>query len=185
MELTESIKSLNNQLIDLYGLDTNTGKAIWRIVWSEDQFEKRLMEVTNEGLLLLTPEIREVPKYRQWIKEKYVLERLVIVPDMNRIELGGLKQSYEPLFVFEDKNNNYLPPLMEVCKIVIDSIYAAQGKQSLAKYKEVTGQDAIEARKKEIDEMADYIYSDETDISDALTRKEGIVVPNNFEREKN
>jgi hypothetical protein len=42
MELTEKIESINNQLIELYGIDTITGQAMWRVVWSEDQFEHRL-----------------------------------------------------------------------------------------------------------------------------------------------
>lgn len=175
MELTETINSLNRQLTDLYGIDTVTGRTIFRIVWSEDQFEKRLMDVTNEGLQLLYPEIREVPKYRQWIKEKYVLERLVLVPDVNKKELGGIKQSYEPLFVFENAKGEYLPPKIQVCKIVIDSVYAAQGKGNLAKYKE-TNEENLEKKRKEVEEMTAEIFGDETDISDALSRQEGVVL---------
>lgn len=177
MELAEKIDTINNQLIDLFGVDTITGDPIWRVVWSETQFEKRLMDVTDTGIILLVPEVRLVPKYRQWIKEKYVLERLVQVPDVNRKELGGIKVSYEPLFVFETKKGNYLPPRIDVAKIVIDSVYAAQGKTSLAKYTE----DPDEEKRKSIEEIYEYLYGDETDVTDALRHKEGVVVPRSYE----
>jgi hypothetical protein len=180
MELTEPIDSLNRQLIDLFGIDTITGHPIWRIVFSENQFEKRLVDTTDEGLVLLHPVVREVPKYRQWIKEKYVLERLVLVPDVNREELGGVKQSYEPLFVFEDGKGDYLPPKIQVAKFVIDSVYAAQGKTSLAKYKEPSGEESLEIKSKQVDQLVEDIYGDETDVTDHLRRKTGIIVPHNF-----
>jgi hypothetical protein len=186
MELTETISSLNRQLIDLFGIDTVTGKAIWRIVWSEEQFEKRLMDVTDEGLDLLYPQVREVPKYRQWIKERYVLERLVLVSDDSRKELAGLKQSYEPLYVFMNKDGDYLPPRLDVAQLVIDTVYAAQGKSSLAKYKdpEFDKDLSLEMKIKKIEEIEEYLYGNETEVSDSLNRHEGVVVPPNYTTQK-
>jgi hypothetical protein len=180
MELTETIESINRQLVDLYGMDTITGRAIWRVVWSQDQFEKRLMDTTDSGLQLLYPEVRLVPKYRQWIVEKYVLERLVLVPDINSDELPTIKQSYEPLFVFEDKNSNYLPPKIQACKFVIDSVYAAMGKSSLAKYKdpESNPEEAREIKEKRINKLVEDIFGNETDVTDALSRQAGVVISN-------
>jgi len=177
MELTETIDSLNMQLADLYGVDTITGDPIWRIVWSEDQFEKRLMDVTDGGITLLVPEVRLVPKYRQWVHQKYVLERLVVIPEVNIPELPATKISYEPIFVFMDKNDNYLPPIFPVAQIVIDTIYAAQGKSSLAKYVE----NADEEKIKSVQEIHDYLYGDETDVTDSLRYKTGVVVPRSYE----
>ena len=174
MELTESIESLNVQLIDLFGIDTISGQAIWRIVWSESQIEKRLTYYTESGLQLLQPEVRELPKYRQWIHEKYILERLTMVPYVNRKELPTSVLSYEPIHVFEDKFGQYLPPRLVVSKFIIDSLYAASGKQSMRKYVEEEDKD------KRIDELQEYLFSDETDVSDALSRKEGIVVPSTY-----
>src|SRR5689334_9373374 len=98
MELVEKIEVLNSRLVDHFGIDTVTGDAIWRIVFSEDQFEKRLGtydDITKGGIYLRTvTEVREVPKYRQWIHKKYILERLVLVPETNLPELPCLKQSY-------------------------------------------------------------------------------------------
>jgi len=181
MELSEPIALINQQLIDLFSIDIITGQAIWRVVWSEDQLEKRLVETSDSGLFLLSPQVRVVPKYRQWIKEKYVLERLVLIPEINKDELPTQKISYEPIFVFMDKDNNYLPPKIEVCKLVIDTVYAAQGKTSLAKYKDPdTTPEAYRAR---IDKTYNELFGEETNVSDALAYGEGITVPHNYVKE--
>lgn len=181
MELTETIQSLNTQLVDLFGIDTATGRPIWRIVWSEDQFEKRLVDTTDEGLFLLHPVVKEVPRYRQWIKEKYVLERLVGVPEINRKELLEIKMSYEPLWVFRDVNDNYLPPRIDVAKFVIDLVYATEGKRSMRKY--IESPETSEEKDLRIQKLQDELFGDETAIGDALAHKYGVVVPRNYTKE--
>lgn len=181
MELTESIESLNHQLIDLFGIDTVSGNPIWRIVFSEDQFENRLgtySDYTESGIYLRTvTEVRYVPKYRQWIQERFVLERLTIIPEINSDELPSTRLSYEPIYVFENGKGDYLPPKIEVARIVIDSVYAAQGKSSMAKYLD------DEDVEKRIDSLQEYLFADETDISDHLSRQTGIIVPSNYKKE--
>ncbi len=186
MELTETIQSLNLQLKDLFGIDTISGIPIWRIVWSEEQFENRLGtydDYSSAGLYLRTvKEVRLVPKYRQWIQDKYVLERLVIVPIINEDELPDTKISYEPMWVFETNKGMYLPPRLDVAKFIIDSVYSAMGKSSLAKYKdpEYSQEESLELKKQRVNNLVEAVFGDETDVSDALTRKEGIVVPSNY-----
>ena len=172
MELTEKIDSLNQQIRDLYGIDTVNGLAMWRIVWSETQFEKRLTEYTDSGIKLLFPEIRELPKYKQWIKEKYVLERLVVVPVINLNELGGVKVSYEPIYVYMDKGMNYAPPCIEVTQFVIDTIYAAEGKSSLAKYKD--NGETPDKQEERLQRIERELFGNETDTGDALAHGEGV-----------
>jgi hypothetical protein len=183
MELTEPIVVINKHLKDAFGIDTITSSPLFRIVWSEDQFEKRLGtydDFSPGGIFLRTvTEVREAPKYRQWIKEKYVLERLVVVPEVNSDDLPESKVSYEPLWVFEDKNGNYLPPKYEAAKFAIDCVYAAIGKSSMAKY---VDEEAINdpERKGAIAKIQHELFGDETDVTDALARKEGVVVPSNY-----
>lgn len=176
--INEKIEDINQRLVDWFSVDIVTGRPIWRVVYSEDQFEKRLTSYTDEGLALLRPEVRELPKYKQWIQNKYVLERLTIIPEINSDELPTQKLSYEPMYVFENGKGEALPPKSIVAKFIIDSVNAAQGKGSLAKYIE------DEDREKKIQEIQDYIFSDETSVSDALSRQEGIVVPQNYETTK-
>ena len=179
MELVEPIENLNNRLVSHFGIDTNTSQPMWRIVWSEDQFEKRMMDVTDSGIALLIPEIREVPKYRQWIQEKYVLENLVVVPEVNKKELADIKVSYEPIFVFQDGDGNYLPPHWDVCKLVIDTLLTAKGNHGnqLAKYK-INPEDEVAKTEARIKKLEEHLYGDKTPTSDALHYREGVVVPN-------
>jgi len=176
MELTESIDSLNKQLVNLFGIDTITGHAMWRIVWSENQVEKRLMDTTDEGFQLLRPEVRLVPKYKQWIKERYVLEHLVEVPDINSGELPTTKISYEPIWVFETQKGDYLPPKLEAAKLVVDTVQSSIGHGGLRKYKDPDShqEEALENQKKRIDGLVTDLFGNETVIGDALAYGEGV-----------
>lgn len=183
MELTEKIETINDLLETHFGIDTISGIPIWRVVWSEDQFEKRLVDTTPSGVLLLKPEVREVPKYRQWVQEKYVLERLVLVPDVDKETLPSQKVSYEPMWVFQDNKGNPLPPRFEYCQLIVDTVYAALGKSSLAKYihpgaDEVEPEVAIAKQKARIDNVCQELFGDESGLDGSLVHGEGIVVPN-------
>lgn len=182
MELVEDIDVLNKRLIDYYG-KTVEGNPIFRIVWSEDQFEKRLTHHTKDGFELLVPEVRELPKYKQWIKERYVLEQLVAVPEFQQDELG-VKISYEPLYVYADKKLNYLPPKWEATQFLIDMVMAARGKRSLGpKYVDPEKDMSFEQREARIKKLEDELWGNETDVGDALAHKQAVVVPSNFEKE--
>lgn len=181
MELAESIESINRQLIDLFGLDTTSGQPMFRVVWSEDQFEKRLMNTTKEGFILITPMVMEVPKYRQWVVERYVLERLVIVPEENRDELVGTKKSYEPLWVFKGKDDRYVPPTIWGCKFVIDTLYAALGKQSLVRYVDEEAKNPVETREGRIEKLQEELFGDESSLLGRTITGEAIVVPQSYE----
>lgn len=177
MELTESIESINRQLVDEFGIDTSTGRPIFRVVWSEDQLEKRLVDCTPEGLYLLYPEVREVKKYGGWIREKYILERLVIVPEVNEKELPTTKLSYEPLWVFHDKEDKPVPPAYWACKFIVDTVYAAMGKRSLAKYVDEEAKNPIESREKRIKDYEEQLFGDESGLLGTTITGESIIVP--------
>src|SRR5438552_10464938 len=164
MEQTESIGSINSQLIDLFGIDTITGQAMFRIVWSEEQFEKRLTQYTDNGLALLIPEVRLLQKYRQLIQNKYVLERLCVVPEINQDELPAEKLSYEPIWVFETKQGDALPPTLWASKFVIDSLYAAMGKHSLRKYVDEEAKNPEEHKEKRLKEYEEQLFGDESSL---------------------
>ena len=119
MNIAEPIEEINKRLLDYYGKKED--KPAFRVVWSEDILEKRLFNVTTEGLQLLTPEIREVPKYRHYIKNQYILEQLTEIPPTVETDLTT-NLSYEPLWVFADKDGFPLPPQWKICKIIIDTV---------------------------------------------------------------
>ena len=183
MELLEPIESINKQLVDHFSVAWN-GQPIYRVVWSEDQLEKRLTNYTDSGMMLIVPEIRELPKYRQWLQNKYILERLTIVPEINENEMID-KISYEPIFVFERADGSPLPPKFEACKFVIDSLLAAMGRSSMfPKYIDPMIGDTEEKIAARIKSLKESLFGNETDVTDSLAYHEGIVVPRNYERKQ-
>ena len=46
---------------------------LYRISWSEDQFEKRIVQHDIHGIELIRPQVVEKPKYSQWIHNKYIV----------------------------------------------------------------------------------------------------------------
>jgi hypothetical protein len=167
MELAEPIELINDLLKSHYGVDTVSGDSIWRVVWSEDQYEKRFGtydDITPSGVYIRTvTEFRLVPKYKQWIHEKFVLERLVLVQAQNEHELTT-KVSYEPIYVFEDANNNYLPPKFIAAKWVVDCIYAVQygTDHSLSRYvsNENSQEESLELKKQRVDEIYKSMFGE-------------------------
>ncbi len=142
MVIQKEVELINKSLIDFYGIDTFSSQPIFRVVWSNDQFEKRLMDYTDAGIHLLYPEVREVPKYRQWNPNRYILERLVVVPVPQMVDLAGAKVSYEPIYTYADKNDNYLPPRLESTKFIIDNLLTAQ----MVSKSFITGDEKVDRR---------------------------------------
>ena len=179
----ESVETINARLLEYFGTHWDN-RPIWRVVWSEDQFEKRRTDYTDSGLQLLVPEVRELPKYRQWIHNKYVLERLTIVPDVNRDELLE-KLSYEPLWVFEDRHGNPLPPKWEAAKLVVDEVMALTGKESMGpKYIDEEIKNPKEARMKRINKLEEELFGNESPVGDALAHKQAVVVPDSYKKQE-
>lgn len=191
METSESLESLNRQLVDLFGIDTVTGQPIWRIVWSEDQFEHRhgtYDDFTPAGIYLRTvTEVRYVPKYSQWIRNKYVLERLVVIPECNSGDLPATRMSYEPMYPFQTNSGQYLPPRLDAAQFVIEAVLSAQGKSTLAKYRDpvngLSTADYLEMKNQELEILQEELFGNETDVGDAMAHGEAIIVPGNYKKE--
>ena len=176
MELKESIESINKKLIDEFGRELS-GDPRFRVVFSDSQYEKRWTSHTDEGFELLHPEVRLLPKYQQWVRDKYILERLV--PVTGETDLTT-KISYEPCWVFQDAKGNYLPPIFDACKFIIESLYDQIGKAGLyAKYRDHNV--SKEERMIELQKVQDELFGNETDLVDNLHYGSGIVVPGSKE----
>jgi|ERR1035437_1380703 hypothetical protein len=174
MELREEISDINKKLLEEFGSELSCGNLPrFRVVFSEDEYEKRWTDFNDDGFELLKPEVRELPKYKQWIRAKYILERLV--PVVGETDLVT-RISYEPAWVFEDKNKNYLPPFFEGCKYVIESMNQAMGrKDTFTKYKDKNVSE--EERLIKLKKVEDQLFGNETDLTDNLHYGSGIVVP--------
>jgi hypothetical protein len=155
---------------------------MFRIVWANDELEKRLIATLDSGIELLYPTVREVKKY-PYLKDLYVLERLVVIPDTNAHELPTQKLSYEPLWAYRGPDANPIPPVWEATKFIVDTLYAALGKKSMAKYVDSEENTTPEGMDLRITKLAEELFGNETDTCDALRYKEGIVVPPNYKKE--
>jgi hypothetical protein len=164
--LVETLKYIDKQLIAEYGIATDNGKPMWRVVSSWDQYEHRLQSHVD-GMQLIHPEVRLVPKYDQRNLnhlDQYVLERLVIVPINNLVDLPSSAQSYEPHYFFRSGvTGEPLPPKFYVAKFLIDVFYAAQGKgKGMAKYVDEEAKNPVEHREARLKELEEYLFGDES-----------------------
>lgn len=183
MELAENINTINRQLRELFGIDTVSTNVMFRVTWSDDQFERRFgdwtdYDASNNPIRTVT-ESRYVPKY-PFNKGRYILERLVIVPEVSRDELCGLKFSYEPLWVFQNMDDDtYLAPRIDICQFIINNVLEAQHRpKGFKRYLEsqastfgFLGGKNTDERLKEIKET---LFGNETPITDALMAQRGV-----------
>jgi hypothetical protein len=179
--LPAEIKKINRQLIANFGINTDDMQPMWRVSWSNDQYEKRLTDRTDSGIILLTPEVRELPKY-QWVRDRWMLERLIAVPEVSRQELADAKTTYECMWAFSDRHGNPLKPSFEACKFVVDLIYAAMGQGGMKKY--IDPDLAPDAQERRIKELELALFGDESGLEGKTFKGEGIVVPQSYDPQK-
>ncbi len=162
-KLPPEIELLNQLLLREYGDDLQ-GNPIWRVVWSNDQTETRITTALDSGVQLLFPEAQEKKKY-PWIKDRWILERLVVVPEIHKKELV-VPISYECMWKFQTPDGNYpLKPNFAACQWVHDLVMAAMGKKSLkAKYVDPEYENPVEAKEARLKELCEALYGDESDL---------------------
>lgn len=112
------------------------GRPVWRLTWSSSQKEVRRGKFSDfYGKIFLreVEEVREVPKY--WNSpDRWVLERLCFLPPTAPIhrEVLATKNlditeptrngTYEPIYFFQDKNDNPLPVTEWALEAVMHSL---------------------------------------------------------------
>jgi len=179
------VNEMNVKLTDYFGYLGELPK--YRIVWSEDQFEFRnapsdapINKFDVHGNKVGEQEgIQFLPKYRQWISNKWVLERCCdTVNELKNKELTSML-SYEPIFTFKDKYDNALPPDLEVATICISAIHTAIGG-NIKMYKDPDI--SPEARALRISQIMEQMFPDETDTGDALAQQSGVAINNDSMR---
>lgn len=184
----ESVEVLNERLINIYG-KYEDGQANYRLAWSEDQFENRfgtynLFDVHGNKIGEHTG-WEYAPKYRQWMPSQWVLEILLPVPDFQTQELTT-KLTYEPLFGFHAQHTKEETPQWDTIQFIIENVRKAGAEKVRVKYKDplIDQSDpkiAKEVKEARISAMERDLFGNETDTGDALSYKEGVTVPNNFQ----
>lgn len=165
--LDEPLETINKRITDYYGLFESQSK--FRLVWSNDQYERRKIDETPEGLKLLNPIIATVPKY-MYARNRYILEKITPVPEQYIDSVGGLKLSYEPIWVFEDHKGEPVTPSWRLISLLFKSVeesFDRSQREGPIKQDEKDGNtlEAIQEREKA---LAELLYGNETDITDAL-----------------
>jgi|ERR1044071_3948159 hypothetical protein len=101
-----------------------TGQVMYRLVWSENVLENRhglFRDFTRSGLFIREViETRKVKKYN-YIKERFILEKWAPGNLTANNELpDSINGDYLPIYVFEDKSGNYLPPTRKVLDFILN-----------------------------------------------------------------
>lgn len=179
------LKDINKRLLTKYGRFSTTDFPRYRLVWSTDQFEKRWTKYTKDGFELIQPEVRELPKYRQTDPDRWVVEKCwEVIPEVNP-ELVE-KISFEPLHIFKGDNGEYIQPSYRAVEFVIEMVHKAMATLAGAEYKDplesIHPKDQADFERERIGKLSKELFGNETDISDALGHREGIVVPHEFTR---
>lgn len=166
----------NRRLEEVYGRIVDADKPLYRVVFSEDQIERRrgTFYFSEGGVALSEPitEIRVVPKY-QYLDSCWILERLV--PNILDDVMDGA-YSYEPLFVFDEIEMTW--PRIQQC--IYNLVKRKNTKPPTIKEME----DAYEERLRKKKEEAKIALSDSNEIVSALhdgsaVSLAGVEVPKN------
>lgn len=157
-------------------------KPMFRLVWSTLQHEKRLGEFSvYAGPIFLRTEVgvRELPKYPyladRWILEQWYPPEIAISRELPDSKYG----SYEPIYVFEDKNGNALPLLLKVAEIIMHSKFNNHETVNDKMCR-------LQAEQDLKDEKIQQYVEDMVETSDVMSNLhfgEGIIVPSNYDVE--
>jgi|SRR5215471_6369923 len=159
------------QFVDL------SNRQLYKLVWSDDQYEWRT-GVFNDyyGSVFLREYsgTRLVPKYpylaHRWILEKYFPPEIALDPALPLSHEG----CYEPLFVFQDKEQEPLPVVLKVVEMIVKfDLNQSRKSNSLRASEDRAAFELTETQ--EFERILDSI--DSTAISSLLHTKEAIVKP--------
>jgi len=116
MEIKPEIKSINDWLLK-YGGQSPNGLPMFRLAWSNDQFEfrKGTFNIYSGDLFLRTDIGTKLVRKYNYIHERWILERWapqeLVKSDETPLVTNG---DYIPVWVYEDKFHNYLEPTQKV-----------------------------------------------------------------------
>jgi hypothetical protein len=125
--MTEEIRDINNWLRETYGLSL-TGKAKFRVIWSEDIFENRkgrFNEFYGSIFLRELTGVQRVKKYN-YINNRFIIEGWMDSDMSHNGEVPvAISGDYIAIYVFEGNDRNPLPVTKKALAFIIAS---AQGR---------------------------------------------------------
>lgn len=176
-----NIEWVNKKLAALYGKDVSSELPIFRVSFSDDEYETRygtFREFYGEVFIRETKEVATVPKY-PFIRHRHVLERLMY---HNNPELIT-NPTYEPIYVFEDKTGAALSVELWVCQARIIFLFADKPKRT--EKDDIAEEEA--RKKKESAEIKEILANDRPYIPTMVELGEAVSLPkvDNWERYSN
>lgn len=141
---------LNARLREVYGL-TIDGNNRFRVVWSENTFEKRFSEFGNGQL-----EVREVKKY-SYLTNRYILE--AYMPEAKANPEINNSDGFEPIYVFQTKSGEFLEPVEWACEFAIKCWLAEVEKKTDQQLKN----EDKEKEEKEVERIKDALDTSSVD----------------------
>lgn len=163
----------------------------FRVMWSNDQYEHRLTNYTKEGLELIQPEVRYLPKYSQWMGSRWVIEKCVPVEELNRKDLPAVKFSYEPLHGFINVyTDEPIDPTYRACEFLVEQVLSQLKTRdgiTHAGYKDplINASDpkiSHDVKEAHLKEMMAELFGNDTRVTESLMTQEGVTVPSNYEK---
>jgi hypothetical protein len=112
----EFYKSINKELLKLYGKDINL-RPMYRIIQNYNLTEKRFGSVFYGDIELPNKQVIETPKYSYIPDGFWILEQLF---NTTNPELTSTF-TYEPVWVFKTKDGEYQAPNLKACIFVIEA----------------------------------------------------------------
>src|SRR5262245_58179720 len=129
------IARINKHLTENYRvLD---GRPIYRIVWSENQYEMRKgnwREFYGHILIREYTAVKRAPKYWYYNRPSWVLEKLVFINGHEALKtiveelVEAQNGTYEPLYRFADKFENPLPVYERIVAVILWHLHNPQKK---------------------------------------------------------
>ena len=172
-----------NKFLKPFGSIPNEPKSSrFRVVWSDFQREMRQGEFNVYcGPVFIRTEVgvRETEKY-PYISSRYVLEQWY-PPEIayNREIPNSRYGSYEPIYVFEDKDGNRLPLWLKIVEIIMHSKFNDSESEAAKKSRQQAKEDM-----KNVEELKYFEEAlDCSDMASNLHFGEGIIVPKEYDIE--
>ncbi len=175
-----SITKQNRLLVQHYGT-TDDGRAWFRIVWSDSTTEKRMgtfREFVGKLFIREETKMAERKKY-PWVKERWVLEKLIFPPAPYCYEIDICNGSYENIWTFEGANGQYVPPVWENVKRICHAALHGPGrKQTLSEIEQIEE----EKFQKTLQEDYEILDNETPYLPGLLNTGSAIVVPRGYEK---
>lgn len=174
----ELLLEYNTRLKDHYGsIDGHQG---FRLVYvTKDYKERRYVTHTDAGIELPFKLLKETRKYPH-INERYVLERLTVIPEFVETDLVD-KLSYEPIWTYEvNRINGSIKEIVGVApnygalKFVVEKVLEAVRLGGYYVNTEAKDEQLLKEEAEELANIEDYLFGDETPIGDALSTRSGV-----------